>query len=426
MAHKVEQKWERPERDQVIRHQVVRDLYDRSRPAIVVMLVMLGVIRWAIDPVYRLDPRIHGVFSLLIAITLARFVLAMVPRARRETLLGVRAQFIALTSGIALSSLSLGALVVLTWPLLDPARIAIFAVVTSGLVSGAVMSLGFSPPVYLTYMLPPVGALFVMAVTDTRPPWGANILATSFVIYAAAVVAISLDQRRTRHRAIELEMQLSDAVIRDTLTSLHNRRFLQEFMVVESARIHRDAVDLEHGRQPIHDAATGLFMLDLDWFKQVNDRYGHRSGDAVLAQAAAALDAALRKSDHLVRWGGEEFVAIARVKHLHHVCIVAEKLRSAIESTDFLLPDGTVLKKTVSLGFAAMPFLPGQPRKLTWEQVLSVADAALYLAKDEGRNRWVGALAGEANWPDSDAACASVVHDLRAAAESGLVKIQRA
>ena len=178
MVHKVEQKWDRPERSQVIRHQVVRDLYDRSRPAIIVMLVMLGVIRWAIDPVYWLDPRINGVFALLIAITLVRFVLAMIPQARRETLMGVRAQLIALTCGIALSSLSLGALVVLTWPLLDPARIAIVAVVTSGLVSGAVMSLGFSPLVYMTYMLPPVGALFVMAVTDNRPPWGASILAT--------------------------------------------------------------------------------------------------------------------------------------------------------------------------------------------------------------------------------------------------------
>lgn len=323
-----------------------------------------------------MDPRIHGVFALLIAITLVRFVLATVPPTRRDTLMSVRAQFVALTTGVALSALSLGALVVLTWPLLDPARIAIFAVVTSGLVSGAVMSLGFSPLVYMTYMLPPVGALFFMAVTDNRPPWGANILATAFVIYAAAMVAISLDQRRARHRAIELEMQLSDAVIRDTLTSLHNRRFLPEFMVEESARIHRDAVDLENGRQPIRDAATGLFMLDLDWFKQVNDGYGHRSGDAVLAQTAAALGAALRKSDHLLRWGGEEFVAIARVKHLDHVSIVAEKLRSAIDATDFLLPDGTILKKTVSVGFAAMPFLPGQPRRLTWEQVLSIADAA--------------------------------------------------
>jgi diguanylate cyclase (GGDEF)-like protein len=413
------------EHEDAIRTQIVRDLHDRSRLSIVTMLVLLGVIRWAIDPAYRADAGVRIAFVVLVAVNLARFAWAMVPQARREGSISRRGQYAVFVTGIALSSIVLGAIVVLTWPLLDPARIAILAVITSGLVSGAVMSLGFSPLVYVIYMLPPVGALFAMAVSDTRPPWGADILATAFAIYALAVVAISLDQSRTRRRAIALELQLSDLVVRDTLTRLHNRRYLQELMAVESARLARDASDLARGREPRRSVATGIFIMDLDLFKQVNDTHGHAAGDAVLRRTGEALVNAMRRSDHVVRWGGEEFVAIAHIAHVEDVRIIAEKLRAAIEAIDFALPDGRTLKKTLSVGFASMPFLPGPSRPLAWEQVLAIADAALFVAKAEGRNRWVGVLPGDAPWGEPDATCSEVVRDLRDAARRGLVRLDR-
>jgi diguanylate cyclase (GGDEF)-like protein len=411
--------------DGEIQRQLVRDLYDRSRLAIVTMLVLIGVIGWAIAPAYQVAISVRIVFGILVVLTLGRLTLALVPRERREARASVKAQFIAFTIGVTLSSITMGSLVVLTWPLLDPARIAIVAVLTSGLVSGAVMSLGFSPMVYMLYMLPPVGSLFYMALTDQRPSWGAGILATSFAIYAVAVLAVSLDQRRSRRVAINLGLQLSDLVVRDTLTKLHNRRFLQEFMTIESARIARDATDLEQGRQPIRDAVMGIYMLDLDFFKHVNDSYGHAGGDAVLKQTADALTRALRQSDDLVRWGGEEFVALARVKDRDHVRIVAEKLRSAIEANEFMLPGGQVLRKTVSIGYCSMPFSLLNPRMLTWEQVVAIADAALYLAKSEGRNRCVGVILGRSRWEDADQVCAETVHDLNSASERGLVELER-
>jgi diguanylate cyclase (GGDEF)-like protein len=408
-----------------IQKQLVRDLYERSLRAVVLMLGMTGVIGWAIAPALRADAGVRVAFGMLIAVTLGRLLLALVPEEHRERRASVRIQYIVFTVGIALSAISLGALVVLSWPLLDPARIAIVAVLTSGVVSGAVMSLGFCPMVYMHYMIPPVGALFVMALADRRPPWGAEILATAFALYAVAVFLISLDQRRTRRNAIVLGLQLSELVVRDTLTKLHNRRFLQEFMTAQSARIARDANDLEHGRQPVRDSAIGIYILDLDFFKQVNDTHGHAAGDAVLKQTAEALKRAMRKSDNLVRWGGEEFVAVAWVKEPDHVSIVAEKLRNAIEVTTFTLPDGQTLRKTVSLGFCSMPFSVGQPRMLAWEQVLSLADAALYLAKAEGRNRWVGVTVGATRWTDTEATCADVVQDLQRATERGLIRLDR-
>jgi diguanylate cyclase (GGDEF)-like protein len=412
--------WEGP-----VQRQLVRDLYERSRLAVVTMLVLAGVVRWAIDPAYRIDGGVRAVFWLLITLTVTRLVLALIPRERRDQGVSIRGQFVVFAAGATLSALLLGALVVLSWPLLDPARIAILAVITSGLVSGAVMSLGFSPLVYMLYMLPPVSALFYMAVTDARPDWGANILATAFAIYALAVLAISLDQRRTRLRAIQLELQLSDLVVRDTLTRLHNRRFLQEFMTVEAARIARDVTDLEQGRQPSRDVVMGLYMLDLDYFKSVNDTHGHAAGDALLQHTAAVLTRALRKSDNLVRWGGEEFVAVAWVKDASHVPLVAEKLRTAVEQAEFALPDGQILRKTVSIGFGSMPFSSRQPRLLGWEQVLSIADAALYFAKAEGRNRWIGVTAGDTRWTDADRQLAEVVANLQKASARGLVQLLR-
>ncbi len=408
-----------------IQKQLVRDLYERSRRAVVTLLILTAVIGWAIAPAYRVDAGVRGVFAILIAVTIGRLLLALIPEEWRERHTSVRTQFIVFTFGVALSAVSLGALVVLTWPLLDPARIAIVAVLTSGLVSGAVMSLGFSPLVYMIYMLPPVGALFVMAVGDQRPPWGASILATAFAIYAVAVFLISLDQRRMRHTAIRLGLQLSELVVRDTLTKLHNRRFLHEFMETQSARIARDAIDLQHGRQPSRDTAIGIYILDLDFFKQVNDVYGHAAGDAVLQQTAEVLTSAMRKSDNLVRWGGEDFVAVAWVKENVHVRVVGEKLRNAIEATTFTLPDGRLLQKTVSLGYCSLPFRVGQTGTLTWEQVLSLADAALYLAKAEGRNRWVGVNLGDSAWADIETTCAEVVEDLQLANDRGLIRLDR-
>lgn len=404
---------------------LVRDLYDRARVAIPFFLILVVVIRWAIAPAYAANASVRGLFFLLIALSLLRWSTVMLSVQRRNALASLRAQLVFFSCGAVLSSSLLGALVILAWPLLDVVHIAILAVITSGLVSGAVMSMGFSPLVYMLYMIPIVGALFLMAVTDQRPPWGADILATSFAFYASAMLVMSLDQYRTRRRAIELSLQLSDLVVRDTLTNLYNRRFLHEFMSVEAARIARDVTDVEHGRHPEYNSAGGVYIIDLDHFKRINDTYGHGTGDDILKQTAAALTHALRNSDVIVRWGGEEFVAIARAKHYTQLAVVAEKLRSAVEMMEKKLSNGSILRTSCSVGFCVIPFFPNKPRLLTWEQGLEIADAALYIAKAEGRNRWVGVSCGETPWPDVQKTIVDVLHDLKQANELGLVKLER-
>lgn len=412
-------------REAEVTAQVVVDLYERSRVAILLLMVLLSVIFWTLRPAYHADGRIRTLFVVLAAVSVVRWFVSMAPTRRRDAWASTELQFAGFAVGVALTSCTLGTMVFLAWPHLDTARLAILAVITSGMVSGAVMSLGFSPIVYTLYWLPPVGILFLRALTDTRPPWGADILATSFAIYGVAVLVISLDQRRTRRQAILLSLKLSDLVVRDTLTKLHNRRFLQELMPVESARLDRDVTDLASGRKVMPEAALGLYMLDLDFFKQVNDTHGHAAGDAVLQQAARLLSASLRKQDKVVRWGGEEFVAVAWLKHREDAPVVAEKLRKAVEGASFLLPDGQVLQKTVSLGFSLMPCLSAQPQSLSWEQTLALADAALYVAKAEGRNRWVGVQGGGTPWTDLQACYTLTVADLTQGEAQGLVSLER-
>jgi hypothetical protein len=235
--------------EEEVKAQLVRDLHERSRSSLLIMLVLSLVFRWTVAAAYQMDGRARAIFIMWVAVILVRWIVVMVPASRRDALLSVRAQRLIFTAGVLLTSLPLAALIVLAWPLLDTAHVAILTALTGGMISGAMMSLGFRPLIFMFYYVPPVAALFTMAVTDVRPAWGADVLAVSFVLYAATVIALSLDQSRIRRRNIMLGLELSNIVLHDSLTKLHNRRFLQEYMVGEDARLSCDAYDSENGRQ---------------------------------------------------------------------------------------------------------------------------------------------------------------------------------
>ena len=133
-----------------------------------------------------------------------------------------------------------------------------------------------------------------------------------------------------------------------------------------------------------------LFRADLDHFKRINDTYGHAAGDQVLRETAQTLRTVCRTSDTLVRWGGEEFLLVAKRSDRGQGHLIAEKLCQAVRSHEFILPDGRVLHCTLSLGYAAFPILDQHPEAFTWEDTLQVADQCLYAAKHAGRDGWVG------------------------------------
>jgi len=197
----------------------------------------------------------------------------------------------------------------------------------------------------------------------------------------------ALLEARVRERTAELQAlteALKESSLSDPLTGLHNRRYLTQHIEADVALARRRRGDL------------GFLLIDVDHFKQVNDVHGHSAGDAVLVQMSERLREASRGSDHVVRWGGEEFLVVAREGSRAHVAELAERIRRAVADRPFLLPDGQQLAKTCSVGFACFPLSAAQPKALDWSAVVDVADGALYEAKRSGRNRWVGITGADA------------------------------
>ncbi len=207
-------------------------------------------------------------------------------------------------------------------------------------------------------------------------------------------------EHKVRQRTAELEAlhlalqeksaQLQMSSVTDPLTGLHNRRFLADHIEQDIAACLRRAQEtLAAGGQPL-DADNVFLLVDVDAFKRINDRYGHAAGDAVLVQFGTRLRATLRESDYLVRWGGEEFLAVARDTDRAQAAELAERMRAVIAEAHFELEDGGRIDVTCSVGFACVPFEPERPLARSWQQVVNLADLGLYAAKRAGRNAWVG------------------------------------
>ena len=162
---------------------------------------------------------------------------------------------------------------------------------------------------------------------------------------------------------------LRDATLRDPMTGLNNRRFLEEYVETLVASVQRKRTQ------------AAILMLDLDYFKMVNDTYGHDAGDAVLKALSSLLTQSVRASDLVIRYGGEEFLIILIDSEGVAADNVAEKIRLAVENLQVQVA-GITLQKTISIGIADFP-----TDSETFWQAVKFADVALYQAKERGRNR---------------------------------------
>lgn len=172
----------------------------------------------------------------------------------------------------------------------------------------------------------------------------------------------------------ELEGQLRKAASEDALTGLANRRSFDEHCAWTLANCQRTA------------ATVSLAIIDLDHFKQINDRHGHQAGDAVLAACAAAMQRGVRKNDYLARWGGEEFIVLLHSADVEGSIEIAERMRDLIAKVDVV--EGGV---SASIGISTFPKVPDGADASFIDEQISAADRALYVAKESGRNRVVHA-----------------------------------
>jgi diguanylate cyclase (GGDEF)-like protein len=156
----------------------------------------------------------------------------------------------------------------------------------------------------------------------------------------------------------------------DLLTGLPNRRYFHEHVLTQG-----DASRFE----------GCVLIIDIDHFKRINDLFGHQAGDHVLACVGKRLAAALRETDTLLRWGGEEFLAVLPPISDAALAITAHRLLHAV-SGDLLSWHGEMIHCTTSIGYASFP-LPGMTTSISLDRAISLADKALYQAKRRGRNR---------------------------------------
>lgn len=224
-------------------------------------------------------------------------------------------------------------------------------------------------------------------------------------LVALALLALILSgyrvQRRRylqRHDALELLVRqrtedleqanshLLAASVTDPLTGLRNRRYVSRQILADLSHYERRAEQGGHRGEIIACA-----LLDLDHFKRINDVHGHAAGDSVLVDVAQVLTSLVRSADYVVRWGGEEFLLVFRPMPASEVAIIGQRLCDAIATHSFALGHGedvAIGRVTCSVGIAQYPLLPGQRSAVRLEQLVELADRALYRVKSTTRNGW--------------------------------------
>jgi diguanylate cyclase (GGDEF)-like protein len=192
----------------------------------------------------------------------------------------------------------------------------------------------------------------------------------------------ALVQQRTEALAAVNE-QLREVSQTDPLTGLRNRRYMANQIPADLAFYDRE---LERGN---HRGEVMMFALvDVDYFKSINDTYGHHAGDLVLQQIAQVLSSLVRTGDYVVRWGGEEFLLVFRPMAPDNLAIVGERLRSAVANHRFDIDTGEPLRLSCSVGLSEYPLFRDDRGTPSWETMVELADQAMYYVKTHGRDGW--------------------------------------
>ncbi len=180
---------------------------------------------------------------------------------------------------------------------------------------------------------------------------------------------------------------LHEASLTDPLTGCRNRRYFDSTIEADVSHVLRCFTDnRDESRRDLI-----FYFIDADHFKEVNDCHGHDAGDKVLVTMAQRISSAIRLSDILVRWGGEEFLVVSRYTDRTDGDTLANRLLTAIAGRPFAVgAKENLVNLTCSVGWAAFPWLTGKPDAFSYGEVLGLADRGLYEAKQAGRNCAIG------------------------------------
>jgi diguanylate cyclase (GGDEF)-like protein len=195
----------------------------------------------------------------------------------------------------------------------------------------------------------------------------------------------------------EANRVLEEMTLTDPLTSVRNRRYFQVTIPADVGQAVRSYAAGEASRAK-RNRDLIFYLIDADHFKEINDRFGHGAGDHVLIEMTRRISSAIRHSDVLVRWGGEEFLVVSRFTERTEAVALAARVLANVAREPFEIKGaGVSLHRTCSIGWAAFPWNPESAGEVSYEEVLGLADKALYEAKHSGRNQAVGAVPVDAN-----------------------------
>ena len=215
-----------------------------------------------------------------------------------------------------------------------------------------------------------VGVAVFLGINSTEGPdhhedWFVSLVFLAASIFVLTVCTLALHTAKDLSRIAELEF----AAIVDSTTELFNRRHVMALL------------DAQCQHSSKHNSPFSILMLDIDNFKAINDTFGHRVGDIVLQQLGRVISRVIPDSRYIGRYGGEEFLVILPQSSSSEAWSVAERVRAAVESTVIACEDRSISSPTVSIGIAT-----AFGWKETSEDLIEIADGALYSAKAAGRN----------------------------------------
>lgn len=236
-----------------------------------------------------------------------------------------------------------------------------------GLLPGTILFFGF----YLLLTLLLLTPLDSLLAHDISRPLRWRLLASMLGIFIFSWLAEYI-RAQMRNALVQSVKMLEQSALTDPLTSLGNRRDFQNYVTVNQAQLKRS------------NRTFSLAMIDLDFFKQVNDSFGHAVGDQVLCHVGALLATCLRASDRIFRWGGEEFVILMPDTKSADALSIMERLRHEVEITPFITENGQLINMTISIGLHSGALSDNV------DNLIATADMQLYMAKRSGRNQVKG------------------------------------